>query len=165
MKNLSKGDKLCGCIVKDWYQFEKLVHKLCGKSMHIDNEFDWIEYNWCKSMDGEEEIDNPREFVYDKLSEYFDVKVTDARVIDNADVWIAYKVLYELVASDNTSIERTVYATKKEAKQMMRKAYREFNKNIPGDMWDKLSYLDNEAAVLFAGGENIYVWEIFRCLE
>ena len=164
MKNISKGDKIRGCIVRDWYQFEKLIHKLCGKSMHIDNEFDWIEYNWCGSMDGEYEIDNPREFVYDKLSEHFEVEVIDAHVIDNADVWIAYKVPYELVSSDGTSIERTVYPTKITATEMMRKAYKALDHNSSGDEWDQISYLAEQSAVLYAGGDNVYAWEVFRCM-
>lgn len=160
MKNITKEDKVCGCIIKSWDEFEKLIKQLCGDGMDIENEFDYIMFE-----PDDENIENPRDYVYDKLSEYYSVIVTNIHVVGNSEVWIAYNTPYELIASDGSSIERTVYATKALANEMMCKAYKEYDNNEPGDECDEESYLVDGSALLYAGGENVYAWEVFPCIE
>lgn len=164
MKNITKEDKVCGCIIKSWDEFEKLVKQLCGKGMDIENEFSCLFFE-----PDDEDIEDPREYVYDKLSEYYGVTVTNIHAVVwneyNTDICISYSTPYELVASDGYSVERTVYATKALANEMMCKAYKEYDNNEPGDEWDEESYLVDGSALLYAGGENVYAWEVFPCIE
>lgn len=42
----------------------------------------------------------------------------------------------------------------------MHKAYDKLNQNAPGDEWDSDSYCNDEDALLYNAGENVYVWTI-----
>lgn len=67
---------------------------------------------------------------------------------------------YLLISSDGYSIETTRYPDKKSATAAMHKAYDELNQNTPGDEWDSDSYCNDEDALLYNAGENVYVWTI-----
>lgn len=89
-----------------------------------------------------------------------------AKFIDKLDSSINgvshLKDRYDLVATDGYEIERTTYPDKESAQQAMQKAYALHNHNTPGDTWDNDSQLNDDSAILFDRGDNVYLWSIFR---
>lgn len=67
---------------------------------------------------------------------------------------------YILIASDGYSIDSTIYPSREKAREALTRAYRML---IPGE-WNEdfkdMSYLDDDSAILYANGENVYVWNI-----
>lgn len=68
--------------------------------------------------------------------------------------------MFLLISTDGYSIDYTKYPTKDEAQEAMRTAYHD---NEPED-WDEnfedMSYLENNNAILYDNGDNVYVWTI-----
>ena len=67
---------------------------------------------------------------------------------------------YMLIATDGYSIESTTYDSLEACQNAMKTAYNELNKNEPNDEWDTASHMNATDALLYAGGENVYVWLI-----
>ena len=67
-----------------------------------------------------------------------------------------------LIETDGYSIETEKYATLEAAQEAMRKRYEE---ETPGDGLNEseseMSYLGTYNAILYANGENVFVWKIY----
>lgn len=65
---------------------------------------------------------------------------------------------YLLISTDGYSIDTKDYSTLEEAEAAMKKAYDELSpqeNNCKEDCW-----INKNSAILFANGENVYVWDI-----
>ena len=70
--------------------------------------------------------------------------------------------VFLLVATDGYSIDHTKYSSLELAKKAMNNAYNNlYNENMDKD-WKEQSYIDEESAILFQNGENVYVWDIIE---
>lgn len=74
------------------------------------------------------------------------------------DNLISHKCM--LVSTDGYSIENTIYSSYEEAKSAMEKAYDEVTPDDWNEMWQQDSYLAENNAILYANGENVFVWQI-----
>lgn len=69
---------------------------------------------------------------------------------------------FMLVRTDGYSMESTAYPDFESAADAMKKAYHELDNNIPGDDWYDMSYCSESEALLYAGGEDVYLWNIIE---
>ena len=67
---------------------------------------------------------------------------------------------YMLIASDGYSIDSTIYASRENAREALIKAYEKLTPNEWNEDFKDMSYLDDDFAILYANGENVYVWNI-----
>lgn len=66
-----------------------------------------------------------------------------------------------LIKTDGYTIQHRVYSSLDDAVKEMQSQY---NDAIPNEgllpEWEDLSYIDDVDAILYANGENVYVWKI-----
>lgn len=67
-----------------------------------------------------------------------------------------------LVYTDGYSIKNKTYPDYQTAKTAMEEEYKQYNNNTPGDEWDKISYIDDYDAILYAGSINVHIWNIME---
>ena len=70
-------------------------------------------------------------------------------------------MIYILIKTDGYTIQHKVYSSLAAAVKEMQSQY---NDAIPNGgllpVWKELSYIDDVDAILYANGENVYVWKI-----
>lgn len=70
--------------------------------------------------------------------------------------------VFLLVATDGYSINHTKYSSLELAKEAMEEAYKAlYDENMDED-WKEQSCINEESAILFQNGENVYVWDIIE---
>lgn len=69
---------------------------------------------------------------------------------------------YLLITSDGYSISTAKYDDYAGAYKAMLSNYDNLNNNEPDDEWNDMSYIDDMDALLYAGGEDVYVWKIVK---
>lgn len=67
---------------------------------------------------------------------------------------------YMLIVSDGYSIDSTIYPSRENAREALIKAYEKLTPNEWNEDFKDMSYLDDDFAILYANGENVYVWNI-----
>lgn len=67
---------------------------------------------------------------------------------------------YMLIGTDGYSIDSTIYASRENAREALIKAYEKLTPNEWNEDFKDMSYLDDDFAILYANGENVYVWNI-----
>jgi len=65
-----------------------------------------------------------------------------------------------LIRSDSYSIVTKKFDNPDDAYADMRADYDNRNNNEVGDDWDEQSFINETDALLYAGGEDVYVWKI-----
>lgn len=70
--------------------------------------------------------------------------------------------MYELIFTDGYDITREVYSSYDEAYSAMKSHFDMRNRNDENSDWFKASYCTEWSAILYDGGENVFVWRIFR---
>lgn len=65
-----------------------------------------------------------------------------------------------LISTDGYGIEYTPYPSMDEAKIAMDIAYQSLTPNDWDEDFKEMSYVSDEDAILYANGENVYVWTI-----
>lgn len=65
-----------------------------------------------------------------------------------------------LISTDGYGIEYTPYPSMDEAKTAMDIAYQSLTPNDWDEDFKEMSYVSDEDAILYANGENVYVWTI-----
>jgi uncharacterized Zn ribbon protein len=65
-----------------------------------------------------------------------------------------------LIRCDGYDIETSEYTDLSSAQEKMRKEYDEFHPKENADEWEDMSYISDTNAILYANGENVYVWKI-----
>lgn len=67
---------------------------------------------------------------------------------------------YMLIGTDGYSIDSTIYPSREKAREALIKAYRMRTPDEWNEDFKDMSYLDDDSAILYANGENVYVWDI-----
>lgn len=67
---------------------------------------------------------------------------------------------YMLIASDGYSIDSTIYPSREKAREALAKAYKILTPGEWIEDFEDMSYLNDDSAILYANGENVYVWDI-----
>lgn len=67
---------------------------------------------------------------------------------------------YMLIVSDGYSIDSTIYPSREKAREALIKAYEKLTPDKWIEDFEVMSYLDDDSAILYANGEDVYVWSI-----
>lgn len=67
---------------------------------------------------------------------------------------------YILVETDGYSIEHAIYTDYKNTYEEMEKRYKEYSPSDNSERFADISYISEQSAILYANGENVYVWSI-----
>lgn len=67
---------------------------------------------------------------------------------------------YMLIGTDGYSIDSTIYPSREKAREALIKAYRMRTPDEWNEDFKDMSYLDDDSAIMYANGENVYVWDI-----
>ena len=65
-----------------------------------------------------------------------------------------------LIVSDGYSIDSTIYPSREKAREALIKAYEKLTPDKWIEDFEVMSYLDDDSAILYANGEDVYVWSI-----
>jgi hypothetical protein len=67
---------------------------------------------------------------------------------------------FYLMHTDGYDITTEDYPTFKAAQDAMKEAYEAVQVEGNGEEWEDMSYCDDDYAIYYARGENVYVWRI-----
>lgn len=145
------------CIELSPKEYRKIIKSIFGEEIEISFSSKGI---WTGDKDGKIFYED----ICKGLAQYFDVsRVTDVHIDDcrEISVWIVYEEeKHLLISSDGYSIESTIYDSFDEAYKAMEKAYKELTPENNDESSEEMSYLSDTSAMLYANGENVYVWNI-----
>lgn len=107
----------------------------------------YAELNLSCTIDPEEEFEE----YYRKFAEQIQINPEENTEKDTR---------YMLIGTDGYSIDSTIYASRENAREALIKAYEKLTPNEWNEDFKDMSYLDDDFAILYANGENVYVWNI-----
>lgn len=154
------------CLILTRTEFDEVIDSIYDGEVETHYSLDGISLNYT---------DDEREFSYDvlhnDLANYFDVNKVTSVHIDDCDytgVWIVYKDStsfspYELIMCDGYNMSRYIYSNKESAQKAMRDQYDQYDNNEKNDNWDQMSQINDDSAILYSAGEDVYCWHIYRC--
>jgi len=70
--------------------------------------------------------------------------------------------MYELIFTDGYDITREIYSSYDEAYSAMKSHFDMRNRNDKDGEWFEASSCSEWSAILYDGGENVFVWRIFN---
>lgn len=107
----------------------------------------YAELNLSCTIDPEEEFEE----CYKKSAEQIQINPEENTEKDTR---------YMLIGTDGYSIDSIIYASRENAREALIKAYEKLTPNEWNEDFKDMSYLDDDFAILYANGENVYVWNI-----
>lgn len=142
MKNVNSY-MLKKCIFLTQEEYECIVLSVCGQ--HSEN----IPFDELSSA----------------LAEYFGVEEVLSIHKDDSEmecVWICYKnptEKYVLMHTDGYSIDTNIFTSGEELTAELTKQYNRLAPDENDEEFEDMSYLSDDSAILYANGENVYVWD------
>ena len=76
-----------------------------------------------------------------------------------------HKRLCLVITTDGYSITVNTYDNRDSAHEAMENEYNSLNQNTPDDEWDSMSCISDNEAILYANGENVFVWKIVEIVS